>query len=476
MLRPRPTKLMKLKHPNLLKVTQGLAETKDYLAFATEPVFASLANVLGRVQNIEVLPPMLKAYELLPIEVTMGLISIGKALEFVHAAGMVHANVVPEGVVLTAGYEWRLAGFSFALTGVDAPSFEYMDRPIDNARVLALQPDLSSLAPECVLHGQIDGKSDMFALAHLAFTANSGGAPLHACRGSRTEYQHAAEVISRLSPLSPELGNVPAEMRELLKLLLNTHGGVRPAATDFLRSPCFDTLEVQCLRYLASLPEKTQANKAQFMKGLPQVLEKLPKRVTMKLVVPPLLGELKEPIIVPFVLPNVLAIAETCSIAEFEAAILPALEPVFAMREVRVCAGRVRLCCPAPTPRPRSPFRWCKSSSTRWTWCSHASPRRRRLPTSFQCCSAPWIPPILRWHSWPSASSRASARTLSTRWSRGRSFLESSSSRWRIRRTPNCRSMLSCASASSCRSWTSGSCRRGCCRLLKRCSLASRAF
>ena len=39
--------LADLKHPNLLKVTQGLAETKDYLAFATEPCFASLANVLG---------------------------------------------------------------------------------------------------------------------------------------------------------------------------------------------------------------------------------------------------------------------------------------------------------------------------------------------------------------------------------------------------------------------------------------------
>lgn len=41
--------LTKLRHPQVLTVQHPLEESRDSLAFATEPVFASLANVLGRL-------------------------------------------------------------------------------------------------------------------------------------------------------------------------------------------------------------------------------------------------------------------------------------------------------------------------------------------------------------------------------------------------------------------------------------------
>lgn len=59
MLKRGPTQLQKLRHPSLLQIVHPLAESKDYLAFATEPVFASLSNVLGRTDNIpQVVPPL----------------------------------------------------------------------------------------------------------------------------------------------------------------------------------------------------------------------------------------------------------------------------------------------------------------------------------------------------------------------------------------------------------------------------------
>ena len=39
--------LTRLRHPRILTVQHPLEESRDCLAFATEPVFASLANVLG---------------------------------------------------------------------------------------------------------------------------------------------------------------------------------------------------------------------------------------------------------------------------------------------------------------------------------------------------------------------------------------------------------------------------------------------
>jgi SCY1-like protein 2 len=39
----------KIRHPHVLTMQHPLEESRDSLAFATEPVFASLANLLGNV-------------------------------------------------------------------------------------------------------------------------------------------------------------------------------------------------------------------------------------------------------------------------------------------------------------------------------------------------------------------------------------------------------------------------------------------
>lgn len=39
----------KIRHPHILTMQHPLEESRDSLAFATEPVFASLANLLGNV-------------------------------------------------------------------------------------------------------------------------------------------------------------------------------------------------------------------------------------------------------------------------------------------------------------------------------------------------------------------------------------------------------------------------------------------
>ncbi len=78
-----------------------------------------------------------------------------------------------------------------------------------------------------------------------------------------------------------------------VKVLLNTHGSVRPSAEEFTRAPFFDALPILSLRYacivciarfdvvrfLSTLVEKEDFKRAQFMKGLPKVLPLFPRRV-----------------------------------------------------------------------------------------------------------------------------------------------------------------------------------------------------
>jgi hypothetical protein len=152
-LKRGPLELVKLKHPAVLAITYPLAESKESLAFATEPIFSSLANVLGKTDNMDRVPLNVRDFQLLEIEILMGLIQLSAACSFLHQAEMIHGvylpsraiplhplsnaaarapwltphkigaaslscsagNITPNNIVMNQHGEWRLCGFEFAL-------------------------------------------------------------------------------------------------------------------------------------------------------------------------------------------------------------------------------------------------------------------------------------------------------------------------------------------------------------------------
>lgn len=54
-------KMVRLRHPGVVHVVQGIDENKNALALVTEPLFASVANVLGNVENVVDVPNDLKS-------------------------------------------------------------------------------------------------------------------------------------------------------------------------------------------------------------------------------------------------------------------------------------------------------------------------------------------------------------------------------------------------------------------------------
>lgn len=53
-------RLVRLRHPGVVHVVQALDENKNAMAMVTEPLFASVANALGNVENIAKVPKELK--------------------------------------------------------------------------------------------------------------------------------------------------------------------------------------------------------------------------------------------------------------------------------------------------------------------------------------------------------------------------------------------------------------------------------
>ena len=176
--------LARLKHPGVMRLVHPLEETRTQLVFLTEPVFASLADLLPSGDG-GALPAALgaerRALRLGELEVKHGLLQVAEALHFLHSeAGLVHKAVSPPAVVVTAGGAWKLAAFGHAapLDFKSPDSLRAYDYSTPDPSLLAAasQPPLPYVAPELVASGTagVTSAADVFSLGALAYELLSG--------------------------------------------------------------------------------------------------------------------------------------------------------------------------------------------------------------------------------------------------------------------------------------------------------------
>ncbi|XP_067000807.2 SCY1-like protein 2 [Anabrus simplex] len=334
-LRRGVSQLTRLRHPQVLTVQHPLEESRESLAFATEPVFASLANILGATENMPSPPPNhLKNYRLFEVEIKYGLVQIGEGLAFLHSdVKLLHRNIGPESIVVNQQGAWKIFGFDFCVLNQNAqdiqPYWPFSEYVI-GLQPLA-QPNLDYMAPECALTLTHSPASDMFSLGMLILAVYNAGQPLNNNGGDWNSYKRNCIELKQLS--MNRLECIADGLREFVKMLLNITPELRPDAHQFTKIPFFEDVGVKTLNYLDSLFQWDNLQKSQFYKGLPQIIQNLPHRVCIYRILPCLVKEFVNPSMVPFVLPNVLLIAENCSKEEFYQHILPHLKPVMKMQD-----------------------------------------------------------------------------------------------------------------------------------------------
>ncbi|XP_075407224.1 SCY1-like protein 2 isoform X3 [Tenrec ecaudatus] len=312
-------------------------QNRDCLAFCTEPVFASLANVLGNWENLpSSISPDIKDYKLYDVETKYGLLQVSEGLSFLHSSvKMVHGNVTPENIILNKSGAWKIMGFDFCVSSTN-PSEQEPKFPCKewdpNLPSLCL-PNPEYLAPEYILSVSCEPASDMYSLGTVMYAVFNRGKPMFEVN-KQDIYKSFSRQLDQLSRLgSSSLTSIPEEVREHVKLLLNVTPTVRPDADQMTKIPFFDDVGAVTLQYFDTLFQRDNLQKSQFFKGLPKVLPKLPKRVIVQRILPSLTSEFVNPDMVPFVLPNVLLIAEECTKEEYVKLILPELGPVFKQQE-----------------------------------------------------------------------------------------------------------------------------------------------
>lgn len=329
--------LTRLRHPRLLTVQHPLEESRDCLAFCTEPVLASLANVLGQWDYLpSPVPNDIKNYKLYDVEIKYGLLQISEGLSFLHTGvKMVHGNLCPENIIVNKSGSWKIMGFDFSISSSNPSEAEvkYVCKEWDpNLPPLCL-PNPEYVAPEYILSVSCDSASDMYSLGVVMHAVFNEGRPVFQVN-KQDIFKSFSRQLDQLSRLSPAvLSNIPDDVCEHVKMLLSVTANVRPDADQMTKIPFFDDVGAMTLQYFDTLFQRDNLQKSQFYKGLPKVLPKLPKRVVIHRVLPALTSEFVNPDMVPFILPNVLLIAEDCTKEEYVSLILPDLTPVFKQQE-----------------------------------------------------------------------------------------------------------------------------------------------
>uniref|UniRef100_A0A8C2DZS3 Protein kinase domain-containing protein n=1 Tax=Cyprinus carpio TaxID=7962 RepID=A0A8C2DZS3_CYPCA len=329
--------LTRLRHPRLLTVQHPLEESRDCLAFCTEPVFASLANVLGQWDNLpSPVPTDIKEYKLYDVETKYGLLQVSEGLSFLHSGvKMVHGNLCAENIILNKSGAWKIMGFDFSISSSNPSDAEpkYVCKEWDpNLSPLCL-PNPEYVAPEYILSVSCDVASDMYSLGVLIHAVFNEGKPVFKVN-KQDIFKSFSRQLDQLTHLSPGvLSQIPEEVRDHVKMLLNVTSNLRPDADQMTKIPFFDDVGAMTLQYFDSLFQRDNLQKSQFYRGLPKVLPKLPKRVVIYRILPALTSEFVNPDMVPFVLPNVLLIAEECTKEEYVRLVLPDLTPVFKQQE-----------------------------------------------------------------------------------------------------------------------------------------------
>ncbi|VDL91896.1 unnamed protein product [Schistocephalus solidus] len=299
-LRHGVSSLTKLRHPRILSVMHPLEDSRDSLGFATEPVFTSLANALGRHDNLTgPITDKLTDFKFTDIELKYGILQICEALLFIHRdSRQLHLNVAPESIIINRMGSWKLCGFEFAKPlPVNRAQSEGDDDSVDvlcwQSTVLPLcQPQLDYSSPETVINGRATPSSDMFSVGMLLYALHNNGCSLFPCKDSYAAYRTGVNQLT------------------------------------YFHDP-----GVSALQSLDELRQLDNLARSRFYKNLPLSIRILPKRINLHRVYSQLSEEFVNPNMVPFVLPPILEIVDRISREEFTTVILPSFQKVLCIRE-----------------------------------------------------------------------------------------------------------------------------------------------
>ncbi|KAG9116805.1 hypothetical protein FRC07_007446 [Ceratobasidium sp. 392] len=322
-LKAEVTALSRLRHPSVLEVVEPLEDGRSELVFATEPLLSTLSLCIPDPSSRQKLQ-----VELDEVEIQKGILQLAKGLSFLHtSARLVHSNLTPSSVLINSAGDWKISGLGLTIPLLNASGEPTRwDFPTyDNRLPTYTQRSFDYMAPEYAIDEKIETGSDMYSLGCLVYAVHMKGRPPFSNHGSiNTLRENARKLDNGTLGALPSLGSLDADLRT-----------PRPTASTIPTHPFFNALPISTLNFLdrATFAAKPREEKVAFMKGLAGVLGTFSDNLKKRKILPSLLEEMKDPLLLPSILPNVFTIADKLTPAEFASTVLPALKPLFVVRD-----------------------------------------------------------------------------------------------------------------------------------------------
>ncbi|KAL7423640.1 Protein kinase domain-containing protein ppk32 [Cryptotrichosporon argae] len=344
-LKKEATSLSRLRHPDILHMVEPLEDSRAELTFVTETITASLGTLLSAAagpsrQNGR--PPAGETsgeIDLDEVEIQKGTLQIAKGLAFLHQqAKMVHLNISPDAILINAKGDWKLSGLSLTtpLHQPDGSATRYVYPEVDARLPPQVQWKLDYLAPEYALDSSMTPAADLYALGCVLYAVHMGGRPPFSNRGSMGTLRDNAEgpLVRREYARGSRWERCSSELKDLLPRLLTRTPSTRISLPSLPTHPFFSSLAISTLNFLdpTTFASKPREEKATFLRGLVRVLPTFSERLKKGKILLSLLEEMKDPYLLPFILPNVFEISKTLSKEEFTL-VLPKLQPLFILKD-----------------------------------------------------------------------------------------------------------------------------------------------
>ncbi|GAB6033329.1 hypothetical protein CHUAL_013097 [Chamberlinius hualienensis] len=335
-LRQGVKELERFKHPKLLNVLHPVEESSETLAFATEPVMGSLANLIAcnddkTQSNLQVPVKSGPEYTFMDIEIKYGILQVTEALCFLHYMGQViHRNVSPQSIIVNKRGTWKLAGLEFIER---ANSMDVMVpitcHPWTSKIAKMAQSDLDYTAPEVQITSTCSPLSDMFSLGMLICAIfNKGKSLIEANHSSSTYLKHLEMLEENLNSI---LDKIPRPLQEPVQKLLSKGSKQRPSAQLFSLTKYFSDSVVHTLQYLDLVQMKDATQKAHFYINLRDMIYLIPKKLWFQHVFPSLQQEIQSQEVLAAALQPILVLIQESTAEEYLNIILPSIRCLFSM-------------------------------------------------------------------------------------------------------------------------------------------------
>jgi len=202
----------KLSHPNIVGVYDQAADGQ-YLYLVME-------YVPGRT-----LRALLRERGWLPWQEALSVMDpVLAGLSAAHQAGIVHRDVKPENVLITADGRVKVVDFGLARASAAA----------GNTRAGTIIGSVSYIAPEQVTGGRTDSRTDVYSAGIMLFEMLTGRVPFSGDTPLAVAYAH---VNTDVPVVSSVVGGIPPSVDQLVRAATSRDPGPRPGdAGAFLRA------------------------------------------------------------------------------------------------------------------------------------------------------------------------------------------------------------------------------------------------